>query len=94
METLIITFWRFRRRTPVESHLKDWILDDSSAPSALVEAAKQLDREHIIIDFLMQVLTWQTAASTRLSINSPGEVIDTRDLDALAKIIAVLAKSW
>jgi putative aminopeptidase FrvX len=26
--------------------------------------------------------------------HSPGEVIDTRDLDALAKIIAVLAKSW
>ncbi len=26
--------------------------------------------------------------------HSPGEVIDTRDFDALAKIIAVLAKSW
>ena len=26
--------------------------------------------------------------------HSPGEVIDTRDLDALAKIITVLAKSW
>ena len=26
--------------------------------------------------------------------HSPGEVIDTRDLDALAKIIAVLAKNW
>ena len=26
--------------------------------------------------------------------HSPGEVIDTRDLDALAKIIAVLARSW
>ncbi len=26
--------------------------------------------------------------------HSPGEVIDTRDLDALAKIVAVLAKSW
>ena len=26
--------------------------------------------------------------------HSPGEVIDTRDLDALAKIIMVLAKSW
>lgn len=26
--------------------------------------------------------------------HSPGEVIDTRDLDALSKIIAVLAKSW
>ena len=26
--------------------------------------------------------------------HSPGEVIDTRDLDALAKIIAVVAKSW
>ncbi len=26
--------------------------------------------------------------------HSPGEVIDTRDLDALAKIIAALAKSW
>ncbi len=26
--------------------------------------------------------------------HSPGEVIDTRDLDALARIIAVLAKSW
>jgi len=27
-------------------------------------------------------------------LHSPGEVIDTRDLDALAKIVAVLAKSW
>jgi putative aminopeptidase FrvX len=26
--------------------------------------------------------------------HSPGEVIDTRDVDALAKIIAVLAKNW
>jgi putative aminopeptidase FrvX len=26
--------------------------------------------------------------------HSPGEVIDTRDLDALAKIVVVLAKSW
>ena len=26
--------------------------------------------------------------------HSPGEVIDTRDLDALARIIAVLARSW
>lgn len=26
--------------------------------------------------------------------HSPGEVIDTRDLDALGKIVAVLAKSW
>jgi putative aminopeptidase FrvX len=26
--------------------------------------------------------------------HSPGEVIDTRDLDSLAKILAVLAKSW
>jgi len=26
--------------------------------------------------------------------HSPGEVIDTRDLDALSKIIALLAKSW
>ena len=26
--------------------------------------------------------------------HSPGEVIDTRDLDALAKIVAVLAKNW
>ena len=26
--------------------------------------------------------------------HSPGEVIDTRDLDALSKIVAVLAKSW
>ncbi len=26
--------------------------------------------------------------------HSPGEVIDTRDFDALAKVIAVLAKSW
>jgi putative aminopeptidase FrvX len=26
--------------------------------------------------------------------HSPGEVIDTRDVDALARIIAVLAKSW
>ncbi len=26
--------------------------------------------------------------------HSPGEVIDTRDLDALAKIVAVLARSW
>ena len=26
--------------------------------------------------------------------HSPGEVIDTRDLDALARIVAVLAKSW
>ncbi len=26
--------------------------------------------------------------------HSPGEVIDTRDLDALAKIVAVLSKSW
>src|SRR5207245_1106181 len=26
--------------------------------------------------------------------HSPGEVIDTRDVDALAKIIAVLAKRW
>ena len=26
--------------------------------------------------------------------HSPGEVIDTKDLDALGKIVAVLAKSW
>jgi putative aminopeptidase FrvX len=26
--------------------------------------------------------------------HSPGEVIDTRDLEALRKIVAVLAKSW
>jgi putative aminopeptidase len=26
--------------------------------------------------------------------HSPGEVIDTRDLDALAKIVAILAKNW
>jgi putative aminopeptidase FrvX len=26
--------------------------------------------------------------------HSPGEIIDTRDLDSLAKIVAVLAKSW
>jgi putative aminopeptidase FrvX len=26
--------------------------------------------------------------------HSPGEVIDTRDLDALAKIIALVARSW
>jgi putative aminopeptidase FrvX len=26
--------------------------------------------------------------------HSPGEVVDTRDVDALAKIVAVLAKSW
>jgi len=26
--------------------------------------------------------------------HSPGEVIDTRDLHALSKIIAVLAKEW
>ena len=26
--------------------------------------------------------------------HSPGEVIDTRDLDSLAKVVAVLAKSW
>jgi len=26
--------------------------------------------------------------------HSPGEVIDTRDLDALAKIITVLARNW
>ena len=26
--------------------------------------------------------------------HSPGEVIDTRDVDSLAKIVAVLAKSW
>jgi putative aminopeptidase FrvX len=26
--------------------------------------------------------------------HSPAEVIDTRDLDALSKIIAVLAKKW
>ena len=26
--------------------------------------------------------------------HSPGEVIDTRDLDALARIVAVLAKYW
>jgi putative aminopeptidase FrvX len=26
--------------------------------------------------------------------HSPGEVIDTRDLDALSKIVAVLAKQW
>ncbi len=26
--------------------------------------------------------------------HSPGEVIDTRDLDALARIVAVIAKSW
>jgi putative aminopeptidase FrvX len=26
--------------------------------------------------------------------HSPGEVVDTRDVDALAKIVTVLAKSW
>jgi putative aminopeptidase FrvX len=26
--------------------------------------------------------------------HSPGEVIDTKDLDALGKIVAVLAQSW
>ncbi|HWX25050.1 MAG TPA: M42 family peptidase, partial [Vicinamibacteria bacterium] len=26
--------------------------------------------------------------------HSPGEVIDTRDLDALARIVAILAGSW
>jgi len=26
--------------------------------------------------------------------HSPGEVIDTRDVDSVAKIIVVLAKSW
>jgi putative aminopeptidase FrvX len=26
--------------------------------------------------------------------HSPGEVIDTRDVDSLARIIAVLAKNW
>jgi putative aminopeptidase len=26
--------------------------------------------------------------------HSPGEVIDTRDVDALARIIEVLAKNW
>lgn len=26
--------------------------------------------------------------------HSPGELIDTRDLDALARIVAVLAKEW
>ena len=26
--------------------------------------------------------------------HSPGEVIDTRDLDALARIVAVIAKNW
>jgi putative aminopeptidase FrvX len=26
--------------------------------------------------------------------HSPGEVIDTRDMDALGRIVAVVAKSW
>jgi putative aminopeptidase FrvX len=26
--------------------------------------------------------------------HSPGEVIDTRDLDALSKIITILAREW